>query len=303
MTVSYKQHQQTLSRLLKEQHLPHALVISSANHDEKQSFANWLSTLLICSEPILENDTLSACQQCKSCYLLASSGHPDHLLINEEERFISVDLIRRLTTFFEKTALIGERQVALVLNAEKMTESAANALLKTLEEPTNNSFIILTTSDVERLLPTIRSRCRTIELRQSILDENYQQNSVRHPVVSDEQRRCNDAFISFLSEPRARQEFLQIMIASAESLNWCELLIINLMRSSVNWLNLVEFTKLDQHKLERLQQLSHDDIWSIYQIICRHKKQQITLTQVNRQFLLEKLTAELALFLSKKSYS
>ena len=294
MAVSINHQQQILSCLLVDNKMPHALVICSSNNDDKLAFSTWLSALLICSEPKQSNDILTACHECKSCQLLASSGHPDHMIVKDDERYISVDLIRNVTSFFEKTALISKRQVALILDSEKMTESAANALLKTLEEPTNNSFIVLTTSEVERLLPTIKSRCQIIELRSNSQAFECEASAGE---LSDNYYQFLDCFTSFLVEPHQRREITQLMIANTKSLSWCERLITNLMRNQANWLKLEEFTKLKQHKLERLQQLSHDDIWTIYQLICQNNKQLMTKTQINRQFQLEKLVAELSVYL------
>ena len=77
-------------------------------------------------------------------------------------------LSRVCNRFLQTTAHIGKFKTVLIENAQTMTQAAANALLKTLEEPTANSIIILVTNDIEMLLPTIVSRCRVLNIRPNV---------------------------------------------------------------------------------------------------------------------------------------
>ena len=82
----------------------------------------------------------------------------------EGKRAIGIEQVRSATRFLQQTALYGERKVLLVQEADLMTPAAANSLLKTLEEPSGSSLLLLSTAAAWRLPPTVRSRCQTLRL-------------------------------------------------------------------------------------------------------------------------------------------
>lgn len=151
---------QKLSNALQQGRLSHALLLSGPNGIGKQTFAARLSHLVLC-----EAEGAVICGQCKSCKLIASDSHPDSALISFEEKSkqIKVDQIRELNQFISKTAQQGRYKVAVIHPADQMNINAANALLKTLEEPSANSLLILVDDQLGSILPTIRSRCQTID--------------------------------------------------------------------------------------------------------------------------------------------
>ncbi|MEX2130214.1 MAG: DNA polymerase III subunit delta' [Pseudohongiellaceae bacterium] len=129
----------------------------------KNEFAEAAAALLLC-----ENYRQgAACGVCKSCILLASGSQPDLLIVEPEEgsRVLKVDQIRALASFTSKTAHSSRLKVVILRDAESLNLSAANALLKTLEEPPGNTVLLLTSSRPGVLLPTIRSRCQRINFR------------------------------------------------------------------------------------------------------------------------------------------
>jgi DNA polymerase-3 subunit delta' len=93
--------------------------------------------------------------------LLAAGSHPDHYVLEPEEadKAIKVDQVRELVSFVVQTAQMGGRKVVLIEPAEAMNVNAANALLKSLEEPSGNTVLLLVSHQSSRLLPTVRSRC------------------------------------------------------------------------------------------------------------------------------------------------
>ena len=107
-----------------------------------------------------------ACGQCKQCQLFASETHSDFICVQPEEksRYIKVDAIRSVTEFLAKSSLQGGAKVAIIEPAEALNVNAANALLKTLEEPASKTYILLVSHSPGRLLPTIKSRCQHLEL-------------------------------------------------------------------------------------------------------------------------------------------
>ena len=103
-----------------------------------------------------------ACDECPSCRKIDSGIHPDFLLISPESGQIRVEEIRAIDEMLSLKAFEGRYKVVIVDDADTMNQYAANAFLKTLEEPPEESLIILVSSNPGRLPDTIRSRCSRI---------------------------------------------------------------------------------------------------------------------------------------------
>ncbi len=109
-----------------------------------------------------EYGNVDACNECESCAKIGAGVHPDFLLISPEERLIRIDEIRMIDDALSYKPFEGKKKTVIVDDAETMNISAANAFLKTLEEPPEDSVIILVTSKPDMLPATIRSRCSRI---------------------------------------------------------------------------------------------------------------------------------------------
>lgn len=135
----------------------HAYLLHGPAGIGKRALAERLMALLLCKSP----EALQACGHCKSCHLLAAGSHPDNYMLEPEEadKPIKVDQVRALVNFVVQTAQLGGRKVILVEPTEAMNLNAANALLKSLEEPSGNTVLLLISHQPSRLLPTIKSRC------------------------------------------------------------------------------------------------------------------------------------------------
>ena len=142
---------------------PHGLIFHGPSDSGINNFASITSKKLICSN---SNSDSSYCGDCQNCSWFDSQSHPDLFLVNktsseEEKAIINIELIRELKNFFELSSHKKEgKKVAVIYDAHQMNLAASNALLKILEEPPNNSIVILTTSNLSNLLPTIKSRSR-----------------------------------------------------------------------------------------------------------------------------------------------
>lgn len=151
--------------------LPHALLLKGPRGVGKFDFAMNLAQSMLCEKPAAAG---LACQNCSSCHWFQQEIHPDFRLLqpdaltapDEEKeggkkpaRQISVDQVRELSDFANLSAHQGGYRVVLIHPAEAMNANAANALLKTLEEPSANMLIILVSHKPQQLLPTILSRC------------------------------------------------------------------------------------------------------------------------------------------------
>ena len=146
-----------LTRLADDGRLPHALLISGPRGVGKRSLADALVARTLCAAP-----GESACGVCHGCRMRASGYHPALLRVSPEEgkRQIRIDVIREVNAFVAQTPQQGGYRVILITPAEAMNPAAANALLKSLEEPGGRTLFVLLADIPSRLLPTIRSRCQ-----------------------------------------------------------------------------------------------------------------------------------------------
>lgn len=146
------------------QRLPHAILFTGSGGLGKQHLASALAHALLCSNP--HNDG-TACGKCQSCLLLSAGSHPDYLLVEPEEqgKAIGVNKVRALTEFQSLSSQYSAGRVIQLQPADALNINAANALLKTLEEPSGHTTLILSTDRPKSLLATIRSRCQQIALR------------------------------------------------------------------------------------------------------------------------------------------
>jgi DNA polymerase-3 subunit delta' len=159
---------QTWQRLLTQESnntLPHALLLSGQEGLGKLHFAQNLARLLLCEGRHLTQEPDAACGACKQCRLFEAETHPDLKLIQPEEgsASIKVDQIRNLVEFSAQSSQLCGRKIMILTPAESLNINAANALLKTLEEPGKGSVIMLVSHQPGSLLPTIRSRCQVVD--------------------------------------------------------------------------------------------------------------------------------------------
>lgn len=163
------QHQQwgQLLSQFRQQRLPHALLLSGAAGLGKLAFAEQLAWFLLCKTAADRGRTeqlTTACGQCAGCRLLLANNHPDLLMVMPEEagKNIKIDQIRELTFKLQQTAQRAGYQVVIIAPVEALNKAAANALLKTLEEPAGQALLLLVSHSPGVLPATIISRCQKI---------------------------------------------------------------------------------------------------------------------------------------------
>jgi DNA polymerase-3 subunit delta' len=141
--------------------LPHAFLFTGLKGIGKLHFAHCLVAFLLCER----KKDAHACGECKQCKLIKAQTHSDFRIAEPEEgsSIIKVDAIRSLVEFFTLSSMQGGLKIAVLSPAEALNHNAANALLKTLEEPAGQSIIILISHASGKLLPTIRSRCQVVD--------------------------------------------------------------------------------------------------------------------------------------------
>jgi len=160
---------QSLWQRKQREQMPHALLFSGSQGIGKRQFAKLFAHALLCSTPASSGEV---CGQCKSCRLTQADTHPDLLWIEPEEagQMIKIDQIRALVHSANETALMSGYRVIIINPANAMNMASANALLKTLEEPTDKTVIILISAQSTRLPATITSRCQRINFPKPATD-------------------------------------------------------------------------------------------------------------------------------------
>ena len=142
--------------------LPHALLLVGGQYTGKSQLALALSRLLLCAHA----GTSFNCGHCQACELSASGSHGDFRWVEpgDRSRVIKIEQIRDLVRFSNKTAGFGLRKVIVLAPADSMNINAFNALLKSLEEPAKDTYLILVCHRMYGVPATIRSRCQILRL-------------------------------------------------------------------------------------------------------------------------------------------
>lgn len=260
-----------------------AILLKGARDLGKRSFAAKLASFLVCdnvrplSPPFPSSDTKAsdendlldvesassrdanaACGHCPSCMLLSAGNHPDFYLLQPEEgkKIIGVDSVRAINEALLKTPQVAARRVCIIEPVDQLNDSASNALLKLLEEPPEHTYFLLIADHLERVLPTIRSRCQSesfgvIERQLAVpyLAELYKQSEAQLDPIWQKHRgfvgrviKCLDGE---LSEDLLAIEFVDLLLANRD----CFPLVKKLGKE-----NIVEFAEsCQQHFAQRGQ--------------------------------------------------
>lgn len=168
---------QLLQSSLGNGRLPHAVLIAGDPQVGKRTLALALASAINCEQPD------RPCGECRSCVKIARGTHPDVRLVEAEsgersrEGVLKIEQIRDVQRFAALAPMESPFKVIILREFERATLPAANALLKTLEEPPPQVRLVLTSARPDALLPTIVSRCQTIQLRPLPLEQ------IRHALV------------------------------------------------------------------------------------------------------------------------
>lgn len=148
-----------------QRRLAHALLLAGPRGVGKRDFARALAAFLLC-----EARSGYACGRCRSCDQLAAGTHPNLIVLSPEvdektgktRRDISVDQIREFSEKMRLTSHYGQAKLAVIDPADALNESGVNALLKTIEEPSAETHLLLISERPLALKPTLRSRCQRL---------------------------------------------------------------------------------------------------------------------------------------------
>lgn len=183
--------------------LAHAYLFLGAQGLGKTLLAKNLAKFLNCENPIKEQDLLiDSCDACASCRKIDGFNHPDVHWIEPGAglKKISIEEIRLAQKEVSLKSYEGKFKIFIILEAQEMTEQAANSLLKTLEEPPVQSLIILTSTNISALSPTIISRCQIVRFHP------LQYENLKEILIQQYGLKSDDVhFLSAASEGRIGQ--------------------------------------------------------------------------------------------------
>jgi DNA polymerase-3 subunit delta' len=152
---------ENLAVMQEEGRMPHGLLLAGSPGAGQAELAAWLGSRLLCREP-----AAGACGECADCRLLLAGTHPDFRWISvlPDKKEIGIDQIRALSAALAMRSYRGGAKVAVIAPAEAMNAKAYNALLKTLEEPPPETYLVLAASRIDRMPRTVLSRCMRLRL-------------------------------------------------------------------------------------------------------------------------------------------
>lgn len=159
--IGQEQIVEHLKSAIKMQKISHAYILQGERSSGKEFIAKVFAAALQC-----EKQEGEPCEECRSCKQAASGNQPDIIKVTHEKpNTIGVEDIRKVTGDIAIKPYSSARKIYIINEAEKMTVQAQNALLKTLEEPPAYAVILLLTTNVDTLLPTIQSRCVLLTMK------------------------------------------------------------------------------------------------------------------------------------------
>lgn len=167
--IGHEQPKRFLQAALGSGRLAHALLFHGPDRIGKRLVAKVLAQAVNCEA----GPTLSApdaCGTCRSCHQIDIGSHPDVTMMTATSGKGETEQTREIESRFIYRPLVGTRKIVILDNADLLRHEAANALLKTIEEPPPDSLIVLVSGHPESLLPTIRSRCQELRFAPLAID-------------------------------------------------------------------------------------------------------------------------------------
>lgn len=193
--VGQGQKLEQLMRSVQAGRIVHALLFTGPRGTGKRTAANWFAQAMLCT------GEEKPCGACPACVQVHQGNHPDVLVekpgeplcpeVERGRKLIPVDEMRYLLSLVGQHTFTGGRRVVIIEQADKMNPQAANALLKTLEEPPEGTVFLLLTDAPELLLSTIVSRCRSLKMHP--WEEAYVRRVLMERGIADDMARRSAA--------------------------------------------------------------------------------------------------------------
>lgn len=232
-------------KLVSSTRMGHAYLFVGPKEAGKTQTALAVAQMVNC-----ESLDVKPCGECPSCKKVVSGNHPDVTIVQGLEGSIKIDQVRTLLGRLQLKAFEARTKVFIIRNVETMTMEAANSLLKTLEEPAANTLLILTTSNLEDNLDTIRSRCHVVRFFpssrsqiQKVLGENAAMDQLltvytdgclgqaRHLLDDDFIERKNEILDSFLN--KSNEEYFKKLSTEKEEAREALQVFLSVVRDAI----------------------------------------------------------------------
>lgn len=273
--IGHEQIKEHLQRAIESHKVSHAYILTGEAGMGRKSLANAFALTLLC-----EKGKSEPCMECHACKQVLSGSHPDLIYVTHEKpNSIGVDDIReQINDTIMVRPYSSYYKIYIVDEAEKMTQQAQNALLKTIEEPPSYAIILLLTTNQEAFLPTILSRCVQMKLKplKDFVVKSYLVESMKVPEADA------DVYAAFARGNLGKA----ISIASSE-----------------------EFKLLHQEVLHLLKHVKAMDISELLDYIRRLKEDNLDIYECldfmqiwYRDVLLYKVTKDINLLIFKDEY-
>ena len=288
----------------------HALLIQAQAEMGADALAYALTRYLMCQQP----DGHKSCGQCHSCQLMQAATHPDYYVMEPEKgkSTLGIDAVRSVSEKLYEHSRLGGAKVVWIADAALLTEAAANALLKTLEEPPKNTWFFLACEEPTRLLATLRSRCRFYHL--TAPSEHYALAWLAREITASQETllaalRLSDyapaAALTLLQQDNwsAREKLYQAVAMALTTGDWLAILPILNHDSVVQRLHWLSTLLLDALKYQqRISRVTNTDslilVGQLAQSLstrvlqtwvadaCRCREQLLSVTGLNRELIL-----------------
>lgn len=299
----------------------HALLIQALPGMGDDALIYALSRYLLCQQP----DGHKSCGHCRGCQLMQAGTHPDYYSLFPEKgkSTLGIDAVREVSEKLYERARLGGAKVVWIPDAALMTDAAANALLKTLEEPPAQTWFFLASREPARLLATLRSRCRLHHLAPP--SESYAVSWLAREVTASQDALLTALRLSAGSPGAAltllgseswsqRDALCQALASSIPAGDWYSLLtVLNHEQAPVrlHWLATLMMDALKrQHGATVMTnadvgqliatiagQLSQTRIQAILNAICHCREQLLNVTGINRELVLTDLLLQIEHYL------
>ncbi|WP_336998291.1 DNA polymerase III subunit delta' [Leclercia sp. M50] len=291
----------------------HALLIQSLPGMGDDALIYAISRFLMCQQP----QGHKSCGQCRGCQLMQAQTHPDYYALEPEKgkTTLGIDAVRAVSEKLYERARLGGAKVVWVKDAAQLTEAAANALLKTLEEPPENTWFLMACREPGRLLATLRSRCRLHHL--NVPQEAWAISWLAREVTTSQEaalsalRLCGGAPAAALAQLQPnvwgqREQLCQALGAVPDSGDWMSLLPVLNHEQAPDRLHWLAALLLDALKIQQGATLiSNADAWqlvnslarrlpgvalrAILHDVCQCREQLLSVTGLNRELVLTDL--------------
>ena len=288
----------------------HALLIQALPGMGDDALIYAITRFLMCQQP----EGHKSCGKCRGCQLMQAGTHPDYYTLAPEKgkSALGIDAVREVSEKLYEHARLSGAKVVWLKDAAQLTEAAANALLKTLEEPPEKTWFLLSCRDPGRLLATLRSRCRLHHL--AVPQESWALSWLEREVTTSQEGALSALRLSSgapaaalaLLQPEVwsqRDALCRAVESSITSRDWLSLLPVLNGEQAAERLHWLASLLLDALKLQQgATLLTNPDVWplvntlanslsgaslhAILHDICQSREQLLTVTGLNRELLL-----------------